>query len=322
MSSSSKNIIKIQSLNKVYGSDFEALKGVNLDIRRGEVLALLGPNGAGKTTLISAICGIVRPSSGVITVDGHDIQRNFRITRSLIGLVPQELTTDSFETVWNTVSFSRGLFGKEPCPDHIEAVLRSLSLWDKRDNMLRTLSGGMKRRVLIAKALSHEPRILFLDEPTAGVDVSLRKDMWKIVEDLKTQGVTIILTTHYIEEAEEIADRIGVINHGKLILIEEKNALMSKLGKKQLLLELTKPLDNIPSEFQNFDLVLSADQHLLTYTFDSASESNDISEFLIKIQSHSIQYKDLRTKQSSLEEIFVTLVQEAEGDKEGVITAE
>ena len=322
MSSSSKNIIKIQSLNKVYGSDFEALKGVNLDIRRGEVLALLGPNGAGKTTLISAICGIVRPSSGVITVDGHDIQRNFRITRSLIGLVPQELTTDSFETVWNTVSFSRGLFGKEPCPDHIEAVLRSLSLWDKRDNMLRILSGGMKRRVLIAKALSHEPRILFLDEPTAGVDVSLRKDMWKIVEDLKTQGVTIILTTHYIEEAEEIADRIGVINHGKLILIEEKNALMSKLGKKQLLLELTKPLDNIPSEFQNFDLVLSEDQHLLTYTFDSASESNDISEFLIKIQSHSIQYKDLRTKQSSLEEIFVTLVQEAEGDKEGVITAE
>jgi ABC-2 type transport system ATP-binding protein len=322
MSSSSKNIIKIQSLNKVYGSDFEALKGVNLDIRRGEVLALLGPNGAGKTTLISAICGIVRPSSGVITVDGHDIQRNFRITRSLIGLVPQELTTDSFETVWNTVSFSRGLFGKEPCPDHIEAVLRSLSLWDKRDNMLRTLSGGMKRRVLIAKALSHEPRILFLDEPTAGVDVSLRKDMWKIVEDLKTQGVTIILTTHYIEEAEEIADRIGVINHGKLILIEEKNALMSKLGKKQLLLELTKPLDNIPSEFQNFDLVLSEDQHLLTYTFDSASESHDISEFLIKIQSHSIQYKDLRTKQSSLEEIFVTLVQEAEGDKEGVITAE
>ena len=318
----SKNIIKIQSLNKVYGSDFEALKGVNLDIRRGEVLALLGPNGAGKTTLISAICGIVRPSSGVITVDGHDIQRNFRITRSLIGLVPQELTTDSFETVWNTVSFSRGLFGKEPCPDHIEAVLRSLSLWDKRDNMLRTLSGGMKRRVLIAKALSHEPRILFLDEPTAGVDVSLRKDMWKIVEDLKTQGVTIILTTHYIEEAEEIADRIGVINHGKLILIEEKNALMSKLGKKQLLLELTKPLDNIPSEFQNFDLVLSEDQHLLTYTFDSASESHDISEFLIKIQSHSIQYKDLRTKQSSLEEIFVTLVQEAEGDKEGVITAE
>ena len=322
MSSSSKNIIKIQSLNKVYGSDFEALKGVNLDIRRGEVLALLGPNGAGKTTLISAICGIVRPSSGVITVDGHDIQRNFRITRSLICLVPQELTTDSFETVWNTVSFSRGLFGKEPCPDHIEAVLRSLSLWDKRDNMLRTLSGGMKRRVLIAKALSHEPRILFLDEPTAGVDVSLRKDMWKIVEDLKTQGVTIILTTHYIEEAEEIADRIGVINHGKLILIEEKNALMSKLGKKQLLLELTKPLDNIPSEFQNFDLVLSEDQHLLTYTFDSASESHDISEFLIKIQSHSIQYKDLRTKQSSLEEIFVTLVQEAEGDKEGVITAE
>lgn len=322
MSSSSKNIIKIQSLNKVYGSDFEALKGVNLDIRRGEVLALLGPNGAGKTTLISAICGIVRPSSGVITVDGHDIQRNFRITRSLIGLVPQELTTDSFETVWNTVSFSRGLFGKEPCPDHIEAVLRSLSLWDKRDNMLRTLSGGMKRRVLIAKALSHEPRILFLDEPTAGVDVSLRKDMWKIVEDLKTQGVTIILTTHYIEEAEEIADRIGVINHGKLILIEEKNALMSKLGKKQLLLELTKPLDNIPSEFQNFDLVLSEDQHLLTYTFDSASESHDISEFLIKIQSHSIQYKDLRTKQSSLEEIFVTLVQDAEGDKEGVITAE
>ena len=322
MSSSLQNIIKIQSLNKVYGSGFEALKDVNLDIRRGEVLALLGPNGAGKTTLISAICGIVRPSSGVITVDGHDIQRNFRITRSLIGLVPQELTTDSFETVWNTVSFSRGLFGKEPCPDHIEAVLRSLSLWDKKDNMLRTLSGGMKRRVLIAKALSHEPRILFLDEPTAGVDVSLRKDMWKIVEDLKTQGVTIILTTHYIEEAEEIADRIGIINHGKLILIEEKNALMSKLGKKQLLLELTERLETIPSAFENFDLAVSEERELLTYTFDSASESHDISEFLIKIQSHNIQYRDLRTKQSSLEEIFVTLVQGTEGDTEDGITAE
>lgn len=313
MSSSPKNIIRIHNLNKVYGSGFEALKGVNLDIHQGEVLALLGPNGAGKTTLISAICGIVRPSSGSITVDGHDIQRNFRVTRSLIGLVPQELTTDSFETVWNTVSFSRGLFGKKPNPNHIEAVLRSLSLWDKKDNMLRTLSGGMKRRVLIAKALSHEPRILFLDEPTAGVDVSLRKDMWQIVENLKSQGVTIILTTHYIEEAEEIANRIGVINHGKLILIEEKDALMSKLGKKQLLLELTEPLNSIPSEFESFDLVLSEDQRLLTFTFDSASESHDISKFLIKIQSHSIQYKDLRTKQSSLEEIFVTLVQKPEG---------
>lgn len=313
MSSSPKNIIRIQNLNKVYGSGFEALKGVNLDIHQGEVLALLGPNGAGKTTLISAICGIVRPSSGTVTVDGHDIQSDFRATRSLIGLVPQELTTDSFETVWNTVSFSRGLFGKKPNQSHIESVLRSLSLWDKKDNMLRTLSGGMKRRVLIAKALSHEPRILFLDEPTAGVDVSLRKDMWKIVENLKSQGVTIILTTHYIEEAEEIADRIGVINHGKLILIEEKDALMSKLGKKQLLLELTEPLNTIPSEFESFDLVLSEDQRLLTFTFDSASESHDISKFLIKIQSHSIQYKDLRTKQSSLEEIFVTLVQKPEG---------
>jgi ABC-2 type transport system ATP-binding protein len=322
MSSSSKNIISIKSLNKVYGSGFEALKGVNLDIHQGEVLALLGPNGAGKTTLISAICGIVRPSSGHITVDGHDIQRDFRLTRSLIGLVPQELTTDSFETVWNTVSFSRGLFGKEPDPNHIEAVLRSLSLWDKKDNMLRTLSGGMKRRVLIAKALSHQPRILFLDEPTAGVDVSLRKDMWKIVENLKTQGVTIILTTHYIEEAEEIADRIGVINHGKLILIEEKDALMSKLGKKQLVLELTERLDTIPSEFEDLDLLLSEDQYLLTYTFDSASESYDISEFLVKIQGHSIQYKDLRTKQSSLEEIFVTLVQKAEGDIDEGITSE
>ena len=322
MSSSSKNIISIKCLNKVYGSGFEALKSVNLDIHQGEVLALLGPNGAGKTTLISAICGIVRPSSGSITVDGHDIQRDFRVTRSLIGLVPQELTTDSFETVWNTVSFSRGLFGKEPNPNHIERVLRSLSLWDKKDNMLRTLSGGMKRRVLIAKALSHEPRILFLDEPTAGVDVSLRKDMWKIVENLKTQGVTIILTTHYIEEAEEIADRIGVINHGKLILIEEKDALMSKLGKKQLVLELTKRLDTIPSEFESLDLVLSEDQHLLTYTFDSASESHDISEFLIKIQGRNIQYKDLRTTQSSLEEIFVTLVQKAEGDTDEGITAE
>ena len=235
-------ILSIQQLSKVYAGGFAALKSVSLDIKAGEIIALLGPNGAGKTTLISTICGLVQPSSGRVLVAGHDITTDYRITRSLIGLVPQELTTDSFETVWNTVSFSRGLFGKAPDPAHIERVLRSLSLWDKKDNMLRTLSGGMKRRVLIAKALSHEPRILFLDEPTAGVDVSLRKDMWAIVSELRESGVTIILTTHYIEEAEEIADRIGVINHGELILVEEKRALMAKLGKKQLELELFDPL--------------------------------------------------------------------------------
>ena len=262
-------ILSIQQLSKVYAGGFAALKSVSLDIKAGEIIALLGPNGAGKTTLISTICGLVQPSSGRVLVAGHDITTDYRITRSLIGLVPQELTTDSFETVWNTVSFSRGLFGKAPDPAHIERVLRSLSLWDKKDNMLRTLSGGMKRRVLIAKALSHEPRILFLDEPTAGVDVSLRKDMWAIVSELRESGVTIILTTHYIEEAEEIADRIGVINHGELILVEEKRALMAKLGKKQLELELFDPLEALPASLAPFGLELSANGLKLIYTFET-----------------------------------------------------
>ena len=262
-------ILSIQQLSKVYAGGFAALKSVSLDIKAGEIIALLGPNGACKTTLISTICGLVQPSSGRVLVAGHDITTDYRITRSLIGLVPQELTTDSFETVWNTVSFSRGLFGKAPDPAHIESVLRSLSLWDKKDNMLRTLSGGMKRRVLIAKALSHEPRILFLDEPTAGVDVSLRKDMWAIVSELRESGVTIILTTHYIEEAEEIADRIGVINHGELILVEEKRALMAKLGKKQLELELFDSLEALPASLAPFGLELSANGLKLIYTFET-----------------------------------------------------
>jgi len=274
-------ILSIQQLSKVYAGGFAALKSVSLDIKAGEIIALLGPNGAGKTTLISTICGLVQPSSGRVLVAGHDITTDYRITRSLIGLVPQELTTDSFETVWNTVSFSRGLFGKAPDPAHIERVLRSLSLWDKKDNMLRTLSGGMKRRVLIAKALSHEPRILFLDEPTAGVDVSLRKDMWAIVSELRESGVTIILTTHYIEEAEEIADRIGVINHGELILVEEKRALMAKLGKKQLELELFDPLEALPASLAPFGLELSANGLKLIYTFETTeSGENNISSVL------------------------------------------
>ncbi|MDB2602582.1 ABC transporter ATP-binding protein [Gammaproteobacteria bacterium] len=296
-------ILSIQQLSKVYAGGFAALKSVSLDIKAGEIIALLGPNGAGKTTLISTICGLVQPSSGRVLVAGHDITTDYRITRSLIGLVPQELTTDSFETVWNTVSFSRGLFGKAPDPAHIERVLRSLSLWDKKDNMLRTLSGGMKRRVLIAKALSHEPRILFLDEPTAGVDVSLRKDMWAIVSELRESGVTIILTTHYIEEAEEIADRIGVINHGELILVEEKRALMAKLGKKQLELEL------FDASLAPFGLELSANGLKLVYTFETTeSGENNISSVLEALREAGITFKDLHTSQSSLEEIFVGLV--------------
>ena len=302
-------ILSIQQLSKVYAGGFAALKSVSLDIKAGEIIALLGPNGAGKTTLISTICGLVQPSSGRVLVAGHDITTDYRITRSLIGLVPQELTTDSFETVWNTVSFSRGLFGKAPDPAHIERVLRSLSLWDKKDNMLRTLSGGMKRRVLIAKALSHEPRILFLDEPTAGVDVSLRKDMWAIVSELRESGVTIILTTHYIEEAEEIADRIGVINHGELILVEEKRALMAKLGKKQLELELFDPLEALPASLAPFGLELSANGLKLIYTFETTeSGENNISSVLEALREAGITFKDLRTSQSSLEEIFVGLV--------------
>ena len=311
-----ETILSIQALSKVYSGGFEALKSVSLDIKSGEIIALLGPNGAGKTTLISTICGLVQPSSGRVLVAGHDITTDYRITRSMIGLVPQELTTDSFETVWNTVSFSRGLFGKAPDPQHIEKVLRSLSLWDKKDNMLRTLSGGMKRRVLIAKALSHEPRVLFLDEPTAGVDVSLRKDMWAIVSELRESGVTIILTTHYIEEAEEIADRIGVINHGELILVEEKRALMAKLGKKQLELELFDAIESVPEGLAPFGLELAANGLKLLYTFETLESGvNNISSLLDALREAGVAFKDLHTSQSSLEEIFVDLVNKPKNDK-------
>ena len=302
-------ILSIDQLGKVYAGGFEALKSVSLDIKSGEIIALLGPNGAGKTTLISIVCGLVQPTSGRVLVAGHDITTDYRVTRSLIGLVPQELTTDSFETVWNTVSFSRGLFGKAPDPGHIEKVLRSLSLWEKKDNMLRTLSGGMKRRVLIAKALSHEPQILFLDEPTAGVDVSLRKDMWAVVNELRDSGVTIILTTHYIEEAEEIADRIGVIDHGELILVEEKRALMAQLGKKVLELDLFDAIEEVPPALQAFNLDLAANGLRLSYTFETLeSGANAISALLDALKEEGIAFKDLHTTQSSLEEIFVDLV--------------
>jgi len=304
-------ILTVSNLNKIYTGDFQALKDVNLEIAKGEILALLGPNGAGKTTLISTICGIVRPTSGSVTVAGYDIISDFRKTRSLIGLVPQELTTDSFESVWSTVSFSRGLFGKPPNAQHIEKVLRDLSLWDKKDNMIRTLSGGMKRRVLIAKALSHEPSILFLDEPTAGVDVSLRKDMWQIVNDLRKNGVTIILTTHYIEEAEEIADRVGVINNGEIVLVEEKSQLMQKLGKKQLTLELPNALDDVPAQLSSYNLELVNEGKRLIYTFDNQSNQSGITELLDDLKAAGIGFTDLNTSQSSLEEIFVSLVDEA-----------
>ena len=310
--STADDVLVVESLNKVYGGGFEALKNINLNIRRGEIFALLGPNGAGKTTLISIICGIVTPSSGRVAVDGFDIIRDYRKTRSVIGLVPQELTTDSFETVWSTVSFSRGLFGKAPNPEHIEKVLKSLSLWDKKDSMVMTLSGGMKRRLLIAKALSHEPNVLFLDEPTAGVDVSLRKDMWDIVNQLKASGVTIILTTHYIEEAEEIADRVGVINRGELVLVEEKNALMQKLGKKQLTLHLAKPLEEIPGSLSDYGLELAADNWQLSYTFDTGSDSTGITALLDDLKAAGIHFSDLQTSQSSLEDIFVDLIRETE----------
>ena len=302
------NIIEIENINKIYAGGFQALKKVNLSIKEGEIFALLGPNGAGKTTLISTICGIVTPTNGSIKVSGFDIEKNYRQSRSLIGLVPQELTTDAFESVWATVSFSRGLFGKKANPDFIEKVLKSLSLWDKKDNKLMTLSGGMKRRVLIAKALSHEPKVLFLDEPTAGVDVELRKDMWNIVRDLRTSGVTIILTTHYIEEAEEMADRIGVINNGEIILVEDKTELMQKLGKKQLTLELTQSLDEIPPSLKEFELELNDEGNALTYTYDTTKERTGITTMLNAISESQIKFKDLNTKQSSLEEIFVELV--------------
>ena len=306
-----KNLIEVTNLSKTYASGFQALKGVNLNIRRGEILALLGPNGAGKTTLISTICGIANPSGGTVTVDGFDIIKDYRKTRSLIGLVPQELTTDAFETVWATVTFSRGLFGKPANPAYIEKVLKDLSLWDKKDSMIMALSGGMKRRVLIAKALSHEPSILFLDEPTAGVDVELRKDMWNVVRALQETGVTIILTTHYIEEAEAIADRVGVIHNGEIILIENKSELMSKLGKKQMILDLTKSVNSIPPTLDKFGLDLSDDGKQLTYTYDTQAERTGITTLLSALHSAGISFNDLNTTQSSLEDIFVNLVSDA-----------
>lgn len=308
MNAPPKPIVSIQNLTKSYANGFQALKGVTLDIYKGEILALLGPNGAGKTTLISIICGLVNPGEGKVLVDGHDVVSDFRKTRALIGLVPQELTTDQFETVWNTVSFSRGLHGQKKKPELIESILKSLSLFEKKDNMLRELSGGMKRRVLIAKALAHEPQILFLDEPTAGVDVALRRDMWKVVEGLRATGVTIILTTHYIEEAEEIADRVGVISGGELLLVEEKTALMQKLGRKQLSLELIEPIRVLPESLSHFQLSLSEDGACLTYEYEGNGEQGRIADLLAALSAAGIQFKDISTRQSSLEDIFVALV--------------
>jgi ABC-2 type transport system ATP-binding protein len=301
-------IISVSNLSKTYGSGFKALKGINLDINRGEIFALLGPNGAGKTTLISIICGIANPSQGTIRIGGHDIIRDYRAARSMIGLVPQELHTDAFESVWATVSFSRGLFGKPKNPAHIEKVLRDLSLWDKKDNKIITLSGGMKRRVMIAKALSHEPQILFLDEPTAGVDVELRKGMWEVVRTLQASGVTIILTTHYIEDAEEMADRIGVINKGEIILIEDKATLMQKLGKKELTLQLQNKLDAIPPALAAYNLELSDDGHAVTYDYDTKGDRTGITSLLNDLRNAGIRISDLDTRQSSLEDIFVSIV--------------
>jgi ABC-2 type transport system ATP-binding protein len=300
--------IAVSHLNKTYASGFQALNDINLEIRHGEIFALLGPNGAGKTTLINIICGIVKPSSGSVTVDGHDILSDYRATRALIGLVPQELTTDAFETPPATMRFSRGLFGKPPDPAHIEKVLKELSLWDKRDSRIMQLSGGMKRRVLIAKALAHEPQILFLDEPSAGVDVELRKDMWQLVRELRASGVTIILTTHYIEEAEEMADRVGVINKGELILVEDKAELMRKLGRKQLKLELRAPITAVPETLAEFALTLGAGGRELIYTYDTRGERTGITTLLDRLRDAGISFKDLQTTQSSLEDIFVGLV--------------
>lgn len=302
------SIVSIKALSKVYDNGFTALNKLNLDIQRGEILALLGPNGAGKTTLISAITGIISPTSGSILVDGHDNQQHYRKARNLIGLVPQELTLGAFETVFATVSFSRGLFGKKKNPAYIEQLLKDLSLWDKKDNQLRMLSGGMKRRVLIAKALSHEPKILFLDEPTAGVDVELRKDMWKVVEKLRANGVTIILTTHYIEEAEEIADRIGIINHGEVLLVEDKVTLMHKLGKKQLLIEIKQTIEAIPDALKNDNIELNSSGNMLTYTYDTSGDGTGITALLQRISDAGLSLKDIKTVQSSLEDIFVDLV--------------
>ena len=303
-------IISVSNLSKTFASGLQALKNIDLDIRRGEIFALLGPNGAGKTTLISTICGIVNPTEGSVTVDGHDIITDFRAARSMIGLVPQELTTDAFESVWGTVSFSRGLFGKRPNPAHLEKVLKDLSLWSRKDSKIITLSGGMKRRLLIAKALSHEPRILFLDEPTAGVDVGLRQDMWKLVRSLQAAGVTIILTTHYIDEAEEMADRIGVINKGEIILVEDKALLMRKLGKKQLTLQLQNTLERVPPQLSAYNLELANHGSELIYTYDALGERTSIAALLKDLTEAGIRFKDLHTTQSSLEDIFVTLVRE------------
>jgi len=301
-------VISVAHLSKVYASGLRALEDVNLEIRRGEIFALLGPNGAGKTTLIGTICGIVNPSGGKILVDGHDIVKGYRAARSVIGLVPQELTTDAFETVWSTVSFSRGLFGRPANPTHIEKVLKDLSLWTRKDSKVMTLSGGMKRRLLIAKALSHEPTILFLDEPTAGVDVELRREMWNLVRSLKASGVTIILTTHYIDEAEEMADRIGVIHQGKIILVEEKTELMRKLGRKQMTLELHEPLERVPAALTAYKLELSQGGREIVYTYDERTDRAGIAALLAGLAEAGIRFKDLHTTQSSLEDIFVSLV--------------
>jgi len=302
------SILSIEKLKKTYASGFEALKAIDLTIERGEIFALLGPNGAGKTTLINIVCGIVNATSGRVTVDGHDIATDYRAARSKIGLVPQELSTDAFETVWATVKFSRGLFGRAPNPAYLEKILRALSLWDKKDSKIMQLSGGMKRRVLIAKALSHEPRVLFLDEPSAGVDVQLRRDMWQMVRGLRDTGVTIILTTHYIEEAEEMADRIGVIRQGELVVVESKSALMNKLGKKQLTLELRAALKTIPETLSDLKLELGAEGRSLIYTFDTRTDETGIAELLRKLGEHGIDFKNLHTSESSLEDIFVRLV--------------
>jgi ABC-2 type transport system ATP-binding protein len=301
-------IVSVRGVSKTYAGGFQALKRVDLDIRRGEIFALLGPNGAGKTTLISIVCGIANASEGVVLADGHDTVRDYRAARAAIGLVPQELHTDAFESVWATVSFSRGLFGKAPDPVYIEKVLRDLSLWDKKDNKILTLSGGMKRRVLIAKALSHEPKILFLDEPSAGVDVELRHDMWRMVRELRDRGTTIILTTHYIEEAEDMADRIGVISQGELIVVEDKDVLMRKLGKKQLVLTLQHPLERMPEALARWPLELSGAGHTLTYTFDTQKDETGIAELLRTLHAQGIDFKDLQSSESSLEDIFVSLV--------------
>jgi ABC-2 type transport system ATP-binding protein len=303
-----QSVISINGLNKTYASGLHALKDVNLEVRPGEIFALLGPNGAGKTTLIKIICGIVNPSSGTITADGHDIIKEYRQARGKIGLVPQELTSDMFETVWDTVCFSRGLFGKAPDKARIESILKELTLWDKKDAKIMTLSGGMKRRVMIAKALSHDPKILFLDEPTAGVDVELRRDMWEMVRGLRASGVTIILTTHYIEEAEEMADRVGVINKGQIILVEEKSALMKKLGKKQLTLTLPEPLAEVPESLSEFRLEKSADGLQLVYTYDAKQDQGEIATLLRRLGDAGVTFKDLQTTESSLEEIFIGLV--------------